>query len=917
MVTTRGSTKSAALPQPPSPSETPSTVNPKSLFTKPKQKDASDSRKSELLQTQQPEEVISSPAPRKITGKRKRASGAREDPHVSALSRDIELNEDADAEPLSEDVDRPTFHAEAIKDFLAHLKKHAKCQKCGADLERSLELRAHVESRCPPPIDGTRDAYNEQVSGPAMLSSSHCPSNFCHAMTCLGCGLNIGLNSASQPHNHCLYGCPGGWYVSLWLQLAYAGATRAPPTDAEFVDARSRRSSAKSNASKASRHSNRPPVPAGTGYASGNPSLSEVDEGKTRTQAALEEKRADMRDTMIFTVIADLLANKPSIDAQDEEIQPPTRRSKYSQKPRLYGDSLKPPYEDSALIPSLFHWSGVLESLARLFRNDSLEEAHKRQDVYDAALRLVDVLLTFDGRIAELITRKTFNAVKALDSVSTTTFTMFPVLVKSLDEDNTLTPSRVIDFEGPSIAESMDNILMACETLSNAAAKMPRIYKDRSSRDMLYFASRFQNIGKRVGRDVTQQGISNQKSTDSLPQASSSHNRFEMIDEAEITNRFMRHKEVGFKLSSTSSNQRMRTLHKEVGMLRTSLPPGIWVKMASNRPDIMKALIVGPEGTPYEAGLFEFDIFCPKDYPRTPPKVECATAARDEARPFSLNPNLYNTGYVCLSVINTWHGAKQEQWQPGQSTLLQVLISIQSMVLGTATPADNEPGGLGISHKDYNRSVHPGTIKAALLPWLNAEELRRGVWKSEIEDYFKANATQILETVRQWGSDNKRITAYQSHSYVPAIPPNAFIPVHLAVPPVPTPSTAVPAVHGNIPALPQIGANPPANAAASATASETTTNHPSHAGANSQSVDVLLSNGQQHGHWSEMAGSFLNDQQNMEHPEDVPLPLPPPPPHISDAELQAFQAIRSKGPSERPKPINLVTELEKALKEFL
>jgi len=35
----------------------------------------------------------------------------------------------------------------------------------------------------------------------------------------------------------------------------------------------------------------------------------------------------------------------------------------------------------------------------------------------------------------------------------------------------------------------------------------------------------------------------------------------------------------------------------------------------------MQALIVGPEDTPYENGLFEFDILLPLSYPQSPPQV--------------------------------------------------------------------------------------------------------------------------------------------------------------------------------------------------------------------------------------------------------------------------------------------------------
>ena len=56
-----------------------------------------------------------------------------------------------------------------------------------------------------------------------------------------------------------------------------------------------------------------------------------------------------------------------------------------------------------------------------------------------------------------------------------------------------------------------------------------------------------------------------------------------------------------------------------------------------------------------------------------------------------LNPNLYNCGKVCLSLLNTWSGNKNEKWLPGVSTMLQVLVSIQGLILNTK-PYFNEPG---------------------------------------------------------------------------------------------------------------------------------------------------------------------------------------------------------------------------------
>ena len=57
----------------------------------------------------------------------------------------------------------------------------------------------------------------------------------------------------------------------------------------------------------------------------------------------------------------------------------------------------------------------------------------------------------------------------------------------------------------------------------------------------------------------------------------------------------------------------------------------------------------------------------------------------------SFNPNLYNCGKVCLSLLGTWSGKSGENWSADYSTIQQVLTSIQSLIL-VEQPYYNEPG---------------------------------------------------------------------------------------------------------------------------------------------------------------------------------------------------------------------------------
>ena len=65
------------------------------------------------------------------------------------------------------------------------------------------------------------------------------------------------------------------------------------------------------------------------------------------------------------------------------------------------------------------------------------------------------------------------------------------------------------------------------------------------------------------------------------------------------------------KTAPISRKGRMARIATEMASLAKDLPvehgSAIFVRVDEDRPDVIKALITGPEDTPYECGLFEFD----------------------------------------------------------------------------------------------------------------------------------------------------------------------------------------------------------------------------------------------------------------------------------------------------------------------
>ncbi|CAM9896804.1 unnamed protein product [Ectocarpus fasciculatus] len=103
-------------------------------------------------------------------------------------------------------------------------------------------------------------------------------------------------------------------------------------------------------------------------------------------------------------------------------------------------------------------------------------------------------------------------------------------------------------------------------------------------------------------------------------------------------------------------------------------------------------VISGPVDTPYEGGLFVFDVFLPSNYPADPPLVQMITTGQGTVK---FNVNLYSDGKVCLSLLGSATGASAsggDKWNPDTSSLWQVFASIQTQVL-VKDPYYNEGGG--------------------------------------------------------------------------------------------------------------------------------------------------------------------------------------------------------------------------------
>jgi hypothetical protein len=101
-------------------------------------------------------------------------------------------------------------------------------------------------------------------------------------------------------------------------------------------------------------------------------------------------------------------------------------------------------------------------------------------------------------------------------------------------------------------------------------------------------------------------------------------------------------------------------------------------------------------------------------------------------------------------------GAKGEEWQAGVSTILQVLISIQAMIL-CVDPENNEPGfgyarNIG-APSAMTKSIRSLTIKYGIMSW---SQNPPSLWKDIVEAHLRKQGDRIPQTAERWGRESRQ-----------------------------------------------------------------------------------------------------------------------------------------------------------------
>ena len=187
-----------------------------------------------------------------------------------------------------------------------------------------------------------------------------------------------------------------------------------------------------------------------------------------------------------------------------------------------------------------------------------------------------------------------------------------------------------------------------------------------------------------------------------------------------------------------TSNKTIMRIVQDIYDFNKNKPEGIYLSIDKKNLMNHHALIIGPKDTPYFGGFFFFEIIYPENYPTNSPQVTLLTIEKN----VRFNPNLYECGKVCLSILGTWSGPA---WSPVMNIRL-ILQSIQSLLC--SFPIQNEPGFENtkeneITSMEYNQYLIYNTYRIAIIEVLKNKFNVSSLFKKEIEKEFNNNKSKL------------------------------------------------------------------------------------------------------------------------------------------------------------------------------
>lgn len=445
------------------------------------------------------------------------------------------------------------------------------CYKCDSGLMRDFDVHRWFKQ-------WTSTKGQPQ---PSSICSLTCPKKECRALTCLGCGEKprMGKFTGKIDGFHLDWCCESGRLFALWSLLCEFDNMELTEQERSRhqVQQSLRQPTSKAKSSKTK----------GAGSNS-NPQDNYRAYYNSPTQRLVFNQADSKTDASIKQMLALFIELLPRRSDESKAVPP--------------------------ALSSMIELSLIQDRIAEFLRNDSLQDATTRAGLYFAVFEFIERLRKHPDT-SYLIYGERF--VKKQSSGLFAISTDKDLKGKGKARANQhLTLGQGEESKTTSLLACMSKIGIQSESLPKASRAMKSEFRTAAGQDLLEVAERIAEL---------QLSMKSQSTVDPGKNGSDSKRDKDMTWQ-EYNQKYCVTREenvllnVVGKLAAAANDlrhsppNRIKRLVTEASEMETSLPPNIFVKVDEVRPDVMKCLIVGPEGTPYEAGLFEcaFTLFTQK-----------------------------------------------------------------------------------------------------------------------------------------------------------------------------------------------------------------------------------------------------------------------------------------------------------------